>query len=276
MIVAVAAQAAIAIDNARLHAASITAEQQYRALAESSPQLVWTTTPEGAVEYCNPQFLAYVGLSLEQMRREPVWDRHRPRRGRAQGNRRLDQSAVDRRTVRSRVPVSARLRWKLSLVSRPGCLRSKRRRANRQVGWLAARISMTTKGPRRRTGFSQKPGPCSHPRWTTGRRCPRLAHLAVPHMADWCSIQLSDSKGELERVAVAHADPHRLELIHEIEAPVPRRRERARLGASSARAFLSTFTSSPTTCSPPAARDPHHLDLIRLSGCVPGWPYRSW
>src|ERR1700749_2591803 len=41
MIVAVAAQAAIAIDNARLHAASITAQQQYRALAESSPQLVW-------------------------------------------------------------------------------------------------------------------------------------------------------------------------------------------------------------------------------------------
>src|SRR5689334_17384079 len=73
MLVAVAAHAAVAIDNARLHAATVTAEEQYRALAESSPQLVWTTSPDGNVEYCNPQFTAYVGLSLEQMRREPVW-----------------------------------------------------------------------------------------------------------------------------------------------------------------------------------------------------------
>jgi PAS domain S-box-containing protein len=34
----------------------------------------------------------------------------------------------------------------------------------------------------------------------------RLAQLAVPNFADWCVVDLLDDEGELERVAVAHAD----------------------------------------------------------------------
>jgi PAS domain S-box-containing protein len=69
---AVAAQAAVAIDNAELHAATTNAEQRYRALSESAPLLVWTTSPDGALEYVNQRFIAYTGQSLAQMmRREP-------------------------------------------------------------------------------------------------------------------------------------------------------------------------------------------------------------
>ncbi len=42
-------------------------EQQFRALAESLPQLVWVTGPDGANTYCNQRMLDYTGLSKEEM-----------------------------------------------------------------------------------------------------------------------------------------------------------------------------------------------------------------
>jgi PAS domain S-box-containing protein len=74
-LVAVAAQAAVAIDNAELHAATTHAEQHYRALSESAPLLVWTTAPDGTLEYVNRRFVEYTGQPLEQMMRrlpEPI------------------------------------------------------------------------------------------------------------------------------------------------------------------------------------------------------------
>jgi PAS domain S-box-containing protein len=67
LMVSVAAQAAVAIDNAQLLAATTAAEQRYRALAESTPMLVWTTRADGTLDYLNRGFLEYVGLTLSQM-----------------------------------------------------------------------------------------------------------------------------------------------------------------------------------------------------------------
>ena len=98
---------------------------------------------------------------------------------------------------------------------------------------------------------------------------PALARLAVPHMADWCSIQLLATRATLERVAVAHADPRRLEVIHEIERQYPpdendAARRVVRTGASE---HVHEITDEMLAAS---ARDPHHLELIRDLGL------RSW
>ena len=42
-------------------------EQQFRSLAESIPHKVWSARPDGYPDYCNASFLAYLGLTLEQM-----------------------------------------------------------------------------------------------------------------------------------------------------------------------------------------------------------------
>jgi signal transduction histidine kinase/putative methionine-R-sulfoxide reductase with GAF domain len=49
----------------------------------------------------------------------------------------------------------------------------------------------------------------------------RVARLAVPHYADWCSIDLVDRGGAIERVATEHADPKRIELARRIVAAFP-------------------------------------------------------
>jgi PAS domain S-box-containing protein len=49
----------------------------------------------------------------------------------------------------------------------------------------------------------------------------RLAALAVPRMADWCSIDLVGANGALERPAIAHVDPSKVELAYELRLRVP-------------------------------------------------------
>jgi PAS domain S-box-containing protein len=41
-------------------------EERFRILAEASPQFVWSSRPDGRIEYINPQWGEYTGLTLEE------------------------------------------------------------------------------------------------------------------------------------------------------------------------------------------------------------------
>jgi PAS domain S-box-containing protein len=43
----------------------------------------------------------------------------------------------------------------------------------------------------------------------------KVAGLAVPHYADWCAVDLLEESGSLQRLAVAHVDPAKIQLAHE-------------------------------------------------------------
>ncbi|HEY2411457.1 MAG TPA: PAS domain S-box protein [Pirellulaceae bacterium] len=49
----------------------------------------------------------------------------------------------------------------------------------------------------------------------------QVAQLAVPDFADWCAIDLASTNGSLERVAVAHIDPAKVELAKELHRRYP-------------------------------------------------------
>jgi PAS domain S-box-containing protein len=52
----------------------------------------------------------------------------------------------------------------------------------------------------------------------------KVASLAVPHFADWATVDVAGGDGTLRRVAVAHVDPAKVELAHEVHrrfAPNP-------------------------------------------------------
>ena len=48
-----------------------------------------------------------------------------------------------------------------------------------------------------------------------------LAQLAVPKLADWCSVSVIESHGKMERIAVAHSDPARLAMAKEYNRKFP-------------------------------------------------------
>ena len=49
----------------------------------------------------------------------------------------------------------------------------------------------------------------------------RLAELAVPRLADWCTVDMLEEDGTIRLVAIAHVDPKKVELAHELRERYP-------------------------------------------------------
>ena len=49
----------------------------------------------------------------------------------------------------------------------------------------------------------------------------QVARLIVPHFADWCGISMLDESGTPQQLAVAHADPAKIEWAHELNKRYP-------------------------------------------------------
>jgi len=50
------------------------AEEEFRALIDAIPQQIWSGPPDGSLDYCNAQWRAYTGLTLEELKGEG-WQR---------------------------------------------------------------------------------------------------------------------------------------------------------------------------------------------------------
>jgi PAS domain S-box-containing protein len=48
-----------------------------------------------------------------------------------------------------------------------------------------------------------------------------VAYLAVPTLADWCAVDVVAEDGSVERLAVAHPDPKKVELAYELQERYP-------------------------------------------------------
>src|SRR5919108_5208573 len=44
-----------------------------------------------------------------------------------------------------------------------------------------------------------------------------VANLAVPTLGDWCAVDIMDSEGRIERLAVAHVDPSKVPFARSLE-----------------------------------------------------------
>jgi PAS domain S-box-containing protein len=96
----------------------------------------------------------------------------------------------------------------------------------------------------------------------------RLAAFAVPRLADWCAVDLL-SDGEIKAVAVAHADPSKVELARELQRRHPADPD-APVGApavirSGASEFHPELTEELLAA---AAPDDEALEVIRGLGLV--------
>ena len=50
----------------------------------------------------------------------------------------------------------------------------------------------------------------------------RVARAMIPHLSDWCGIDIADDNGKLHRVTAAHKDPKMLALAVELGRKYPR------------------------------------------------------
>ncbi len=97
----------------------------------------------------------------------------------------------------------------------------------------------------------------------------RVARLVVPRIADWCAIDVLDEQKRIERVAIHHADPARLDLAERLDRDyrptldeplgVP---EVIRTGTS------RVYTEIPQDALAEYARDNRHFELLSSVGAT--------
>jgi PAS domain S-box-containing protein len=94
-----------------------------------------------------------------------------------------------------------------------------------------------------------------------------VARLAVPTLADWCAVDIVGDDGSLERLAVEHPDPEKVELVYKIEERYPPDldapggvHEAIRTGES------QMMSEIPAELIDQAARDEEHREMLRKLG----------
>src|ERR1043166_6424563 len=94
-----------------------------------------------------------------------------------------------------------------------------------------------------------------------------LRLLAVPHVADWCAVDVLDADGVLRRLAVAHVDPEKIVWARELERRSPTDPESPRgapnLGATGRSELYPEISDEMLVA---GARDAEHLRILREIG----------
>lgn len=94
-----------------------------------------------------------------------------------------------------------------------------------------------------------------------------IAHLAVRDLSEWCGVDVWGEDGELEKVAVAHADPEKIEWAREFAAKYPTDLESDAGLALVLRTGESVLVSEVTDeMIVAAAKNPEHLANVRAIG----------
>ena len=102
-----------------------------------------------------------------------------------------------------------------------------------------------------------------------------VANLAVPYFADWSAADVANDDGSLRRIAVAHRDPEKVRLAHELAGRYPIDMQAGSgIGAVYRTGKPEILGEISDDLLVKGAKDPDHLRLIRSLGlksyiCVP-------
>lgn len=100
------------------------------------------------------------------------------------------------------------------------------------------------------------------------------AHLAVPHIADWCAIDICggeycDDPSSPQRLAVVHVQPEKIELVYELERRYPSDPNAPNgLPQVLRNGEVEFYPMIPPEMLDAAAIDAEHLEMIRKLGLI--------
>jgi PAS domain S-box-containing protein len=248
-------------------------EERFRHLAGAIPQIVWISRPDFSVEFYNDRWFEYTGLTHEQSYGPDGW------RAAVHPDDIARILAEGAATRGIETPFEAEYR----LRHRDGSYRWHLGRAVAVLdsgGNVVRRLGTATDIDDRRRAeqdarFLAEAGAVLASVADEAGALEQVALLAVPHFADWCAVDLLDDDGSLRRLAVAHAEPAKVELGYDLHRRYPTRPETP-LGVHEViRTGEAVLVAEITDAMLAAgARDGEHLRILRELGlrsylCVP-------
>ena len=239
--------------------------RRYRFLAKAIPQIVWTAAPSGLLDSFNPRWSEYTGLP------------HRPNQSRqwrsglhpedvprwVEGWRRAWSSgqnlALDVRLRRT----DGSFRWHLVRAS------PVRDRSGLLLKWLGTCTDIDDqKRAEGMLAFLAEVSTLLASSLDFETTLAAVARMAVPHVADWCVVDLLELDGEIRRLAVAHVDPAQVALGWELARCYPPSLGdpgAARRVLQSGRTELAEVVDDAGLAA--SAVDAEHLAMLRAQRC---------
>ena len=246
-------------------------EERYRFLAESVPQHIWTTSASGEVDYLNERTLEYFGRTIDELRGPGWWEVVHPDDV-ARATERWNES------IATGVPYEVELRLRgADGVYRWHLNRALPRRDDdgNVVAWFGTNTEIDDrKRAEEARRFLVEAGAILGGSLDYRQSLVGVAQAAVPGIADWCVVDIveGDTLGQL---AVAHADPKKVEFARELQRRYPPNRDADRGAGKVVRTGRSELVAEiPDALLEKAAVDEFHLQLLRELGlrsymCVP-------
>jgi len=247
-------------------------ERQFRQLADAMPQIVWSAEPGGVVDYMNQQWTNFTGLpdALGNTGWSHVLHPDETQTATEQWAASVRSGAPFEMQLRLLDMRQQRYRWHLVRTV------AVRDDAGRLVRWFGTSTDIhEQKRAEESARYLAQASAALAGVVDYESTLQTVANLAVPHFADWSAVDVADDANTLRRLAVAHRDPEKVQLAHDLMRrypPDPQVPSGAltvlRTGTPE---IISDITDEMLVL---AARDEAHLRLIRSLGlksyiCVP-------
>ena len=201
------------VERKRAEAALRDNERRFRSMAESVPSIVWAADADGTIIYANERWYKYSGLTPEENetagRERAVHPDDYPDSVEAWQTslRQGTEYEIEERYRR----YDGVYRW---FVTRAVPLRNQ---AGEVVRWFGTSTDIDDRKHAEQTSRFLAEASTSLAQLSDYRSTlQRLATLAVPAFADWCTVDMVESDGTLQRLAVTHTDPEKVALAHEL------------------------------------------------------------
>jgi PAS domain S-box-containing protein len=273
IVTGLAAQAAIAMDNARLYEAARreralleASEERYRSLADAMPQIVWTARANGHLDYFNRRWFEYTGFTEEESLAEEGWKNvlHPDDVGPCleRWYRCVRTGEEYKIEYRFRRASDGAYRWHL------GRALPMRDHDGRIVKWFGTGTDIDDqKRAEESLRFIVEASEILSESLDYESTLASVARLAVPQLADWCAVDMLEQGQNFRRLAVAHTDPAKIELAMELERLYPTDMNASfglpRVLRTGQPEYLSEI---PDSMLAGAAQNDEHLRLIRELG----------
>jgi PAS domain S-box-containing protein len=244
-------------------------------MAELMPQLVWSTTPDGYHDYFNARWHAFTGMPRPE---EPGGERETGQgwnwkaflhpddydRALAVWTHSLETGESYEIEYRFREVATGGYRW---FLGRAEPLRDE---SGRIVRWFGTCTDIDdAKQNELALGVLADAGAVATAARTLDDALEQLAAAAVPRLADWCAVDLAEAgRAHGRRVAVAHVDPAKVSLAHDLAERYPPDDADVEQGVplvlrSGLPVLIREVSDELLVAS---ARDAEHLALIRALG----------
>jgi PAS domain S-box-containing protein len=270
---ALAAQAAVAIDNARLYrtlredrARSAASELRYRALVLTTPtrQAVSAANADGNRQEDSPSWRELTGQSFEEMRGRGWLDAISPS-DRERVARAWDDAIASRATFDEQFRLrlaDASYRW---VASRAVPVYDAEGNASEWVSTTTDIHDAKVSDDARR--FLAKATELFSSSLNYEETLTTLTTLAVPEMADWCTVDIADeTHPPHRRLAVAHVDPAKTEFAWELYRKFPSDPENDQIGAVMRSGKSQLVSTIPEGMFEALVKDEEQLRIVRELG----------